>query len=134
MTSDYSPPEAGMPRTTNGATEVLGMQPDTYCMLLHLSLLLNLLLPPFGIITPIVMWAIAKDTCTQVDVQGKIVLNWLISWYIYLTVAIVLVLIVVGVPMLAALVILMVVFSVTGAVKANGGAAWRYPLSIPLFK
>ncbi|MCL2005846.1 MAG: DUF4870 domain-containing protein [Planctomycetaceae bacterium] len=134
MTSDFNAPEMNIPAATNETTDVLGMQSNTYCMLLHLSQLLNVLLPPFGIITPIIMWAIAKDKHAEVDAHGKVVLNWLISWYIYMTVAAVLVFVAVGVLLIPALMILMFVFPILGAVKANTGVVWRYPLSIPLFK
>ncbi|MDR0327753.1 MAG: DUF4870 domain-containing protein, partial [Planctomycetaceae bacterium] len=49
------------------------MNSHTYCMLLHLSQLLNCIIPFAGIVVPIVLWAINKDKSTEVDQHGKIV-------------------------------------------------------------
>ena len=98
------------------------------------------------------MWAIGKDKSAQVDQHGKIALNWLISLFIYVTASTVLVggfsimimvmsmgfLPPIGVlllfPFLFLLTILAVIFPIVGAVKANNGTAWKYPLCISFFK
>ena len=110
------------------------MQPNTYCMLLHLSQLLNCCIPPFGFIVPIVLWAIGKDKSVQVDQHGKITLNWIISCFLYWMVTAVLCLVFIGILIIPILLVLTLVFPIIGAVKANGGTAWSYPLSIPFFK
>ena len=116
----------------------MGMPPNTYCMLLHLSQLANLM-PGLGIVAPIVMWAIAKDKSPQVDQHGKIVLNWMISAFIYgiacTILCITIIGLIVGVPGAIALVIVAIVFPIIAAVKANNdGTAWNYPLSIKFFR
>ena len=146
--------ETSMPKA-----EIFGMKPDTYCMLLHLSQLLNLLsacVPLLGVAVPIVLWAIAKDRSPQVNQHGKIILNWQISLFLYAAISIaiaiacfvgtVLVSIVIGFPLflpigmlflgfiLFLLGILMLVFPLIGAIRANEGVAWKYPLGIPFFK
>ena len=112
----------------------MGMLPNTYCMLLHLSQFLGFLIPLGGIIAPVVMWAIAKDKCAQVDQHGRIVLNWVISCLIYFVIALVLCFVIIGAAFIFVLLILDIVFPIIGAIKANKGTAWKYPLSIPFFR
>ena len=132
--SDTQSPEANIPDTNMGNVEIAGMKSDTYCMLLHLSQLLNFCAPPCGIIVPIVLWAIEKDKNPLVDQHGKIVLNWIVSCFIYGLVIGALCLLLIGILFLPVLAVLMIVFPVVGAVKANEGTVWKYPLSIPFFK
>jgi len=127
--------EINIPATPPEAADVMGMKPNTYCMLLHLSQLLNFCpTPPCGIIIPIVLWALGKDKNAQVDQHGKIVVNWIISCFIYLLVGGLSCLIFIGFVLIPVLLILMIVFPVIGAVKANEGITWVYPLSIPFFR
>lgn len=65
----------------------------SYNSLMHLSQFANYLFPLLGLIVPIVMWATRKDESESVDTNGKIILNWTISIFIY---GIVLMLILVG--------------------------------------
>jgi uncharacterized protein len=103
-------------------------------MFLHLSQLANLVLPPAGIIVPIVIWQIKKDEMPALDAHGKMVVNWLISSLIYGIISGILVLVVVGIFFLLALGILGIVFPIIGAIKANNGEYWEYPLTIKFLK
>lgn len=114
--------------------DLFGMQPNTYCMLLHLSQLLMFGIPGLGLAVPIVLWAINKDKNAMVDQHGKIVLNWLLSALIYAVASAVLSVIFVGAITMLALLVLTVVFPIIGGIKANDGILWKYPLSIPFFK
>ena len=80
------------------------------------------------------MWAIAKDRSALVDQHGKIVLNWLITFFIYGLVSGMLCFLFIGFLLLPVLIILAIVFAVIGALKANDGITWKYPLSIEFFK
>ena len=139
MASDTNAPETSVPNTNfpNPNTDVMGMKTDTYCMLLHLSQLLNYLsagMPGFGLVVSIILWAVAKDKYPQVDRHGKIALNWQISYVIYFLVSAVLCFVLIGFLLLAVVWVLGIVFPIIGAVKANEGTVWKYPLSIPFFK
>lgn len=114
-----------------------GMEERSFCMFLHLSQLLGVILPfiPFiGVIVPVVMWASEKDKSRAVDAHGRIVLNWVISYVIYFAISLVLMFIIIGAFTLIAVIILNIVFAIIGGVKANNGEYWKYPLSIPFFK
>ncbi|WP_295879174.1 DUF4870 domain-containing protein [uncultured Thiohalocapsa sp.] len=101
---------------------------------LHLSQLLGFVLPLAGLVAPLLIWQLKKDELPALDAHGKVVMNWVLSELIYLIGAALLVLVVVGVPLLLALLVLAVVFPIIGGVKANAGELWRYPLSIDFLK
>lgn len=114
--------------------EVLGMKPNTYCMLLHLSQFAAFLVPFAGYVVPIVLWVIGKDKSNQIDKHGKVVLNWLISEFIYVIISVILCIVLIGFLGILALLIMGIAFPIVGAVKANDGEVWDYPLSIRFFK
>lgn len=113
-----------------------GVGENTYCMLIHFSQLLGVVLPfiPFiGLVVPVVMWVSEKDKSPRVDAHGRVVLNWALSYIIYFAISLVLLLVLIGGLLLAAVVVLNIVFAIVGGVKANTGEVWKYPLSIPFF-
>lgn len=103
-------------------------------MFVHLSQLLNLILPPAGIIVPIVLWQMKKEETPALDAHGKMVVNWLISSVIYFAVSAVLSIILIGFLGLIALGIMSIVFPIIGGIKANNGELWEYPLTIKFLK
>jgi len=134
---DNDTPEMNLSEVNSREADVMGMKPNTYCMLLHLSQLLSCMsasVPFLGLIAPIVLWVIAKDKNAQVDQHGKIAMNWQISCLIYYAVSAVLIIAIIGVFLLPVVIVLGIVFPIIGAVKANEGTVWKYPLSIPFFK
>ena len=126
-----APPWAG-PAAADPAA--IDRQTRQWALFLHLSLLAGFVVPLGGLVLPIVIWQIKKAELPGIDVHGKIVVNWLISKFLYAVGCVILVLAIVGIPLLIALMVLMVVFPIVGAVKANDGKVWKYPLSIPFLK
>jgi uncharacterized Tic20 family protein len=111
-----------------------GMEVNTFCMLMHLAQLAGFV--PFGgIILPIVMWATNKDKSPDVDKHGQIIINWIISKFIYAVIGGLLIFVFgFGFIVLAALGICSLIFIILGAIKANNGELYPYPLSINFFK
>lgn len=103
-------------------------------MFLHLSQLLNLIIPLGGIIAPIALWQMKKDEMPGLDEHGKMVTNWLISSFIYLVVSGVLSIVLIGFLGLFAVMIMGIVFPIIGGIKANNGELWNYPLTIKFLK
>ena len=103
-------------------------------LFLHLSQLLNVILPPAGIIAPIILWQTQKDKMPALDAHGKMVVNWLISSLIYFVISLVLSLVLIGILGLIAFGIMGIVFPIIGAIKANNGELWEYPLTIKFLK
>lgn len=103
-------------------------------MFLHLSQLLNIIIPFAGVIVPIVLWQTQKDKTPALDAHGKMVANWLISSIIYFAVSAVLAIVLIGFLGIIALGIMSVVFPIIGGIKANNGELWEYPLTIKFLK
>lgn len=99
-------------------------------MLLHISLLAGFVVPFGGLVVPILIWQLKKAELPKIDEHGKVVVNWIISAIIYAVVCLLLCLVVIGIPLLLVLAVLHIVFPIIGAVKANEGELWKYPLSI----
>jgi uncharacterized Tic20 family protein len=105
-----------------------------WAILLHLSQFLVYFLPPFGLVAPFVIWQYKKHDMPEIDHHGKMVVNWVLSAMVYLAASIILCIVVIGVPLLLAVLVLSIVYPVIGAIKASNGQVWRYPLSIDFIK
>ena len=109
-------------------------QTKQMAMFLHLSQLLNLIIPLSGIIVPIVIWQTKKNEMPVLDAHGKMVVNWLITSVIYSIVSVVLMLVIIGFIGLLAVAVMGIVFPIIGGIKANNGEFWEYPLTIKFLK
>jgi uncharacterized protein len=106
-----------------------------WAMALHLSLLSGLIVPLAGLIVPVVIYILKKDSLPGLVPHGHVVFNWIISALIYGFVSLILVVAAgLGILLLAALAILCIIFPIIGGVKATEGEVWSYPLSIKIFK
>ena len=103
-------------------------------MFLHLSQLINVVIPLGGIIVPIVIWQVKKEEMPALDAHGKMVVNWLISSFIYMVVSGILMLVLIGFLTFLAVAVLSVIFPIMGGIKANNGEFWEYPLTIKFLK
>lgn len=103
-------------------------------MYLHLSQFAGYVVPGLGFVAPILIWQTKKAELPELDAHGKNVVNWLISLIIYLAVSSVLIIVVIGIALLVVLGVLAVVFPILGAIKANNGESWKYPLTISFLK
>lgn len=103
-------------------------------LFLHLSQLINMIIPIGGIIAPIVIWQMKKDEMPALDAHGKMVTNWLISSFIYMVVSGILTIVLVGILGVIAVAIMSIVFPIIGGIKANNGELWEYPLTIKFLK
>lgn len=111
-----------------------GMDQNTFCMLMHLSQFSSCLIPGAGLVLPIVMWATNKDSSPTIDQHGKAIINWMISALIYLAISFVLTFIVIGFVGFLVVSVLAIIFPIIGAVKANSGIYWKYPLTFEFIK
>ena len=106
-------------------------QENMWAMALHLSVFASYLIPILGIVVPIVIWQVKKDVYPSIDAHGRVVVNGIISFFIFLALCIPLIfLFLVGIPMMIVIGILAIVFPVIGGIKATNGEVWRYPLTI----
>ena len=106
---------------------------NSWAMLIHLTQFCGYVVPVAGWLVPLVLWLMKKDESEYIDAQSKIVMNWMLTELIYTFVCFLLMLVVIGAILFIPLAIIAVVFPIIGAVKANSGELWPYPLSIRFF-
>jgi hypothetical protein len=87
-----------------------------------------------GFVGPLIIWLLKKDQSDFVDDQGKEALNFQISIFIYGAIAGATMLVFIGILLLPAVWIFDIVNIIRGAIAANKGERFRYPLCIRLIK
>lgn len=149
--------EKGKILNTNKISEIsfFGMSENVYCMLLHLSVLAVFLHWSLLIIAPFLLWIINRESSEAINRQGKNVLNWSISFLIYLLVIGLIYYFIIGgftnlagissfwllsralvfstIPVIA-LIAILIVIAIIGSTKAYKGEEWKSPLAIQFIK
>ncbi len=112
------------------------MREDRQLLLLtHLSQLLNLITAIGGFVVPLVIWLTQKDHVLDMDRQGKMIINFQISMFVYAIISIPLIFLFgLGVILLIAIGIIVVVFPIINGIKASNGEESFYPFSIEFLK
>jgi uncharacterized Tic20 family protein len=100
----------------------------TWAMLCHLLAIFT------GFIAPLIIWLIKKGEDPFIDDQGKEALNFQITVAIAMIISWLLCFACVGFVLLPAVAIADIIFCIIATIKANGGEAYRYPLSLRLIK
>ena len=100
-------------------------------VLTHLSQLLDFVTGIGGFIVPLVLWLTKKDEVLDMDRDGKAILNFRISMFIYLIICIPLILLLgLGVLGIIAIAFAYLIFPIINAIKASNNEAPSYPFSI----
>lgn len=104
-------------------------------VLTHLSQLLDFVSGVGGFIVPLVIWIIKKDEIVDMDRQGKEILNFRISMFIYILICIPLILLL-GLGILGLIVIgfFYLIFPIVNAVRVSNGQEPNYPLTLKIIK
>jgi hypothetical protein len=118
-------------RRDHAGRPLFGMSENSYLMLMHISQFAGIIIPLAGFIIPILMWITNKDTNAKVDMHGKNILNFMISFAIY---AAILTITVIGIPLAIVVGVVYVVLVILASIKANNGEYWRYPFTIQFIK
>ena len=104
-------------------------------VLTHLSQLLDLVIGFGGFIVPLIVWLTKRDSVYRMDADGKAILNFQISMFIYAIICIPLTFLFgLGLLGIAAITILCIVFPILNAIKVNRGEAPSYPVSLSILK
>ncbi len=114
-------------------TPVNDRETRQWAVILHLSLLSGLIIPMAGLIVPLVIYLLKKDDLPGLAAHGHVIFNWILSAVIYAIICVLLMLVVIGFVLIWILGLLALIFPIIGAIKANDGEAWPYPLSIRFF-
>lgn len=102
-----------------------------WCVLCHASALSGLFFHVLGfVLGPLIVWMIKRGDSAEIDANGKESLNFQISMLIYHAIAVILCFVLIGIPILIALWILDVVFTIIASIKTSEGQFYRYPLTI----
>lgn len=124
-----------------------GLQESSYMGLMNFLLFI----PYVGWCAPLVLWIAGKDKSEKVDEQGKYILNWYISWFIFGLIFLVILflffipgvingigsptgLILTFWPITLIIGIMAVAFPIIGGINGLNGKTWKYPLSIQILK
>ena len=120
---------------TGGSTAPSSREARKWAMICHIIALTGALANGIGyLLGPLIVWLIKKEDDPFIDEQGKEAINFQITMFIALFMSAFLILIGIGVFLLIAIGILMTVFPIIAAVKANDGEHYRYPLSYRFIK
>ncbi|MFT5138521.1 MAG: putative Tic20 family protein [Lysobacterales bacterium] len=103
---------------------------NQWAMFIHFSILAGWAIPVAGLVVPIILWQLKKDELPGIVPHAHIVLNWIVSSFVYGAICMVLMLVLIGVFGLIALGIITVVYAIIGGLKANDGEIWEYPGTI----
>lgn len=121
----------------------LGLSASGYLALMNFAMLFT----SAGWIVSIILWVIAKNKSVLVDMQGKYIVNWIITWgivligFLFFFLFDVLVMLQMSGGRLPWSLYLFLIygaisvcFPIIGGIQGLRGKVWRYPLSIPFFK
>jgi uncharacterized Tic20 family protein len=117
-----------------GETVRMGVTEEerNWAMAAHLSSILGVWAFFLGAIGPLVVLLAKGDRSPFIRSQAVEALNFNISVLIYSVVGWVLVLVLIGIPLLGALFVFWLVFTLVATVKVSNGQPYRYPLTIRL--
>ena len=104
-------------------------------MIMHLSQLLDFVTGIGGFIVPLILWVTQKDKIQDMDEQGKEIINFQISLFIYSIVCIPLIFLFgLGFVFLILVGILGLIFPIINAIKASNGEPTNYPMTIRIIQ
>ena len=115
----------------------VGITEQQWIVFLNISALAGFVLPSLGhIIGPLVIWLVKKPESAAIDAAGRNVLNFQISWTIWMIVAVVIAAVgsclVVPIILPVAVGIAWLVFVILGTLKASNGEPYTFPLTIKM--
>ena len=100
----------------------------TFAMLCHLLGIFT------GFLGPLIIWLVKKNDDKFIDDQGKEALNFQITLIIAWIVGFISIFLCIGFILLPVIWVCDLIFCIMGAVKANNGELYRYPINLRLIK
>jgi uncharacterized Tic20 family protein len=110
------------------------MQERQWSLICHLSGLGGYLFPFGHLIFPIIIWSVKKEEMPMVNEHGKEVINFQLSYTLWFIISAFLIILLIGIPLLIALILAHAILVIIGALKADSGELYRYPLTIRFIK
>ena len=136
MNEENLPKDDCTPACGNGCCGCNGIPKEekTMGLLCHLLALCGFVVPLGNFIGPLIVWLIKKDEMPFVDDQGKESLNFQITLFIAYAVCAITAFLIIPIFIAIGLAIISIIFPIIGAIKANDGVKYRYPLTIRFIK
>ncbi len=110
-----------------------------WTVIMHVSPLVGLVVPFAGnIVAPLIIWLIKKPDLPGLEPVGKTVLNFQISWSIWMAIAsavgVAAFCLIVPIILPIGFVIAWIIFTIMGSIKASNGEPYDYPLTIKILQ
>lgn len=99
----------------------------TMAMFCHLSGLVGYIIPFGNIIAPLIIWQLKKEGSAYLDYHGKEAVNFQIAFTIYMLVAILSMVVLIGFVLAPVIGIGGLILMIMAAIKAKDGENYRYP-------
>ena len=116
-------------------TEAIGREARQWAMACHLIALVGLLGNGIGfVLGPLIVWLLKREDHPFVDEQGKESVNFQITMFLALLISGILALVFIGFVLFFIVMIVMTIFPIIGAIKANDGVHYHYPITIRFIK
>ena len=114
--------------------KITNNEKDT-AMFLHLSGFISFIFPIVGWLIPIIIWLVKKDQSDYINMHGKMWINAMISYSIYIIISFVLMLVLIGFLMFAVLFVISIIETIKAAIRAkNGMPPQNYLWAFDFFK
>lgn len=118
-----------------GHSSIPSQEARKWAMICHLVALVGLLGNGIGfVLGPLIVWMLKKDEDPFIDEQGKEAVNFQITMMIAAIISGILMLVLIGFLLITIVAAIMIIFPIIGAIKANDGVHYRYPLTIRFIK
>lgn len=99
----------------------------------NLAMIMHVLsLVGFILLGPLIVWLVKKEESSFIDRQGRELLNFQLSIFIYSIVSLVLSLVCIGLVLLFVVSMTSLILTIIGLVKATEGKIYRFPLTIKM--
>ena len=122
-------PPTSLPPTptapTLAAPTAASQDVKTLAIVMHVFGLIGL-----PILGPLIVWIMKKDQSPYLDAQGRELLNFQISYFIYAVAGCLSLLVLIGLLLLPVIGVAWIVLTIVGLVSAADGKLYRFPLII----
>jgi uncharacterized protein len=115
------------------AQQLSQQEERTWGMIAHLSALIGLVIT-LSFVGPLIVMLAQGPKSRFVRDQAVEALNFNITVFIAIVVSILLIFVIIGIVLLPVIVIAWLVFTIIGAITANDGRPYRYPINIRMVK
>lgn len=109
-------------------------QENTWAVVSHIGALIGVVVPFGNILLPLLIWLGKKNESAFIAANAKESLNFQISVTIYTIIAAILAFLLIGIPLLLALLVLEIVCVIKASIAASNSKEYKYPLTIRFVK